>query len=108
MFPPSEQNRIRLTLASILNAVISQRLVPIIGGGRRAVAEVMLATPAVRNLIRESKAEQLDDVIRTSADVGMISLESSLVELVRDGKLTVEDAQKLTPKPEEVVRLVKS
>lgn len=88
--------------------MIAQRLIPISAGGRRAVSEIMLATPAIRNLIRESKNHQIDNVIRTSADMGMISLEHSLVKLVRENVITMERAQEYAVHPEEVVRLLKS
>lgn len=108
VFPENQQAQIRTQLANILEAVIAQRLLPIDGGGRRAVSEIMLGTPAVRNLIREGKTHQLDNVIRTSADVGMFSLEQSLIRLVRDGLITMERAQEYAVHPEEVVRLLKT
>jgi len=108
VFPEHQQNQVRAQLSNIIEAVIAQRLVPLQGGGRVAVSEIMLANPAVRNLIREGKTHQLDNVIRTSADIGMISMEHSLVKLVRSGKITMETAQRFAVKPEEVVRLLKS
>lgn len=107
VFPEHQQAQIRVQLSNILEAIISQRLVPVKGGGRRAVSEVLLATPAVRNLIREGKSHQIDNVIRTSVDVGMKSLEQSLVELVREGVITVELAEANAVHPEEIVRLMK-
>lgn len=107
VFPEHQQAQVRTQLSNILEAVISQRLIPIIGGGRRAVSEVLLATPAVRSLIREGKSHQIDNVIRTSVDVGMKSLEHSLVDLVREGVITMEDAEAFAVHPEEVVRLLK-
>lgn len=89
VFPEHQQAQVRVQLSNILEAVISQRLIPIKGGGRRAVSEILLANPAVRNLIREGKSHQIDNVIRTSMDVGMKSLEHSLVELVREGVIGV-------------------
>ncbi len=108
VFPEHQQAQIRAQLSNILEAVIAQRLIPIQGGGRRAVSEIMLATNAVRNLIREGKTHQLDNVIMTSGDIGMISLEASLVKLVREGLITIERAQEYAARPEEVVRLLKS
>ncbi len=107
VFPEHQQAQTRTQLANILEGVVSQRLVPVIGGGRKAVVEVMLATSAVRNTIREGKTYQIDNIIATSGDVGMISLEKSLVNLVREGKLTLEEAQAHSLKPEEIVRLVR-
>lgn len=107
VFPENQQPQVRSQLSNIIEAVIAQRLVPINGGGRRAVSEIMLANAAVRNLIREGKTHQIDNVIRTSADVGMISLEHSLIKLVRDGMITMERAQEYSVRPEEIVRLLK-
>lgn len=107
VFPAEQQNQVRSQLAGILEAVIAQRLVPITGGGRKAVSEIMLANPAIRNLIREGKTHQIDNVIRTSADIGMISIEHSLVQMVREGTITMEIAQKFAVKPEEIIRLMK-
>ncbi len=108
VFPEHQQAQIRAQLSNILEAVIAQRLVPIQGGGRRAVSEIMLATNAVRNLIREGKTHQLDNVIMTGRDIGMISLEASLVKLVREGLISTEMAQEYAARPEEIVRLLKS
>lgn len=107
VFPEHQQSQIRMQLANVLEAVVSQRLIPIIGGGRRVACEVLVGTAAVRNAIREDKTYQIDNIIQTSADVGMITLEKSLVELIRDGKITLEESQNYTTKPEEVLRLVK-
>ncbi len=108
VFPEHQQNQVRAQLSNILEAVIAQRLVPLENGGRTAASEIMLANPAVRNLIREGKTHQLDNTIRTSADIGMISMEHSLVKLVRDGAINMETAQKYAVKPEEIVRLLKN
>ncbi len=108
VFPEHQQNQIRNQLANVLEAVIAQRLIPINGGGRRAVSEIMIATPGIRNLIREGKTHQLDNTIRTSVDIGMLSIEHSLVTLVRKGIITSEKAQEYAVHPEEVVRLLKA
>jgi len=107
VFPEHQQSQIRMQLANVIESIVSQRLIPIIGGGRRAVCEIMVGTAAVRNAIREDKTYQIDNIIQTSSDVGMVTLERSLVDLVRDGKITLEDAQNFTTKPEEVLRLVR-
>lgn len=108
VFPENQQPQIRSQLSNILEAIVAQRLVPLDRGGRRAVSEILIANPAVRNLIRESKTHQIDNAIRTSADVGMISLERSLVNLVREGVISVQKAQEYSIYPEEVLRLLKS
>lgn len=105
VFPDVQQTQIRSQLADILEGIVSQRLIPTIGGGRRIAVEVLLANPAVRNMIRESKTYQLDSVIQTSSNVGMVSLEKSLVSLVREGKISIDDAKAISPHPDEVLRL---
>lgn len=107
VFPPHQQNQIKVQLANVLQAVISQRLVALKGGGRRAALEVLVANPAVRNLIREGKSYQIDNVITTSSDLGMITMEQSLVNLIREGKLSVEDAQNYSMKPDEIIKLLR-
>lgn len=108
VFPHNQQAQIRLQLSNILEAIIAQRLIPLDKGGRRAVCEIMIANPAIRNMIRESKSHQIDNVIRTSSDIGMVSLERSLVGLVREGVISVQKAQEYAVFPEEVLRLLKS
>lgn len=93
VFPPNQQQQIRFQLAMTLQAVISQQLITKIDGLGRAVAvEVMLSNIAVRNLIRESKVHQLTNVMQTNASKGMRTMDDSLAELYRSGKITIEDA----------------
>lgn len=101
VFPSNQQNQIRLQLANTISAVISQRLLPRVRGGRIPAVEVMFANNAVSNLIRENKAHQLDLVIETSLEGGMISLNRSLAELVRRGEVTPETALVYSLNPEE-------
>jgi len=91
-FPASQQNQIRAQLSGNLLGVVSQRLIPRVGGGRVPAVEIMKANSAVKNLIRENKIHQLDLVINTSADEGMVSLNSALARLVREGEISIEDA----------------
>lgn len=93
VFPPHQQPQIRSQLANILQAICSQRLVPAIGGGRLAASEILIATPAVRNIIREGKSHQLDAVIQTGGDVGMQSMDRTLVAMVQAGTVTYDDAR---------------
>ena len=88
VFPPHQQPQIRAQLSNILMAICSQRLVPAIGGGRVVAAEVLIANPAVRNIIREGKSHQLDAVIQTGADQGMQTMDRTLVNLVQNGTIT--------------------
>lgn len=108
VFPENQQQQVRAQIANSIQAVVSQRLIPLEQGGRRAVSEIMLNNSAIANLIREGKAFQIDNVIRTSSDVGMMYLEKSLVNLVREGVISVQKAQEYAVHPEEVLRLLKS
>ncbi|MDO8513154.1 MAG: type IV pilus twitching motility protein PilT [bacterium] len=92
VFPPHQQQQIRMQLANVLLGVISQRLLPRISGGRVLACEIMMANSAVRNTIREGKTHQLPNVIQTSASEGMISLDKVLAELVSKGEITIDDA----------------
>ena len=106
VFPEHQQVQIRAQLAMTLEGVISQRLIPAIEGGRYPAAEILLANPALRSLIREGKTHQIDNLILTSQDVGMISLEHSLQTLISAGKITREQALSHTLRPEELLRLL--
>jgi len=108
VFPPHQQQQIKTQLAGVLKGILSQRLVPLIGGGRQAVVELLIVTPAVQNLIREGKTYQIDNIISTSVDIGMISLEKSLVKLVRQGKINTGTAQDYAIRPEEILKLMKT
>lgn len=92
VFPSHQQNQIRAQLANVLLGVVSQRLLPQIGGGRIPATEIMMKNNAVENLIRENKSYQIDTVIETSMQEGMISLDKSLADLVMRGLVTMEDA----------------
>lgn len=107
VFPPHQQPQIRAQLANILMAVCSQRLVPAIGGGRVVAAEVLVANPAVRNIIREGKTHQLDAVIQTGAEEGMQTMDRTLVSLVQDGTITYDDARSFAVDLSEFERLMR-
>lgn len=92
VFPPYQQPQVRAQLAGVLLGIVSQRLIPKVGGGRVVATEILVATSAVRNLIREGKTHQLDNIIATSAAEGMISLDKVLAELVAKGEITIDDA----------------
>lgn len=106
VFPPHQQQQIRVQLSSILQAIVSQRLVPVIGGGRIAATEIMVATPAVRNIIREGKSHQLDAVIQTGAEDGMQTMDRTLAQLVKAGKVTLDEARGYAIDIKELDRLV--
>lgn len=107
VFPPHQQSQIRTQLANILMAICSQRLIPAIGGGRVVAAEILVANPAVRNIIREGKSHQLDAVIQTGADQGMQTMDRTLVGLVQSGVVTYEVARGFAVDPSEFERLMR-
>jgi twitching motility protein PilT len=92
VFPAHQQNQVRSQLANVLLGVVSQRLVPKIGGDRIPAIEIMVKNTAVENLIREDRAYQIDSVIETGMKEGMVSLDKSLSEMVKKGLITVDDA----------------
>ncbi|MGN6252203.1 MAG: type IV pilus twitching motility protein PilT [Marmoricola sp.] len=92
VFPAEQQAQIRVQLAAALSCVVYQRLVPKVGGGMTAAYEVLVATPSVRNLIKEGKTHQLRNALVTGARDGMNTLEHSLSRLVQDGVVAEEDA----------------
>jgi twitching motility protein PilT len=104
VFPAERQAQINVQLASTLTAVVHQRLIPRVGGGRVAAYEVMVATPAVSNLIREGKTRQLRNLVGMGQREGMVTLESSLSQLLRAGTITLEDALANSVYPDEVTR----
>ena len=107
VFPPHQQPQIRAQLSNILMAICSQRLIPAIGGGRIAAAEILVATPAVRNIIREGKSHQLDAVIQTGGDQGMQSMDKTLVTLVQAGTITYDEARNFAVDLSEFERMMR-
>ncbi len=107
VFPENQQAQVRQQLSSVLEGIISQRLLPSTTGGRTVVAEIMTATPAIRTLIREGKTHQIDNIIQTSAEYGMMMLETSLAQAVRAGKISAEVAREYAVRPEDLGRLLK-
>lgn len=102
VFPQGSKDQIKVQLASVVTAIISQRLIPAMDGGRVPAFEILIATPAVKNAIREGKSFMLDNIIQTSADVGMIGLETSLAKLVHQGLITEEVAMSYSLRPSEL------
>ncbi len=101
-FPPEQQGQIVSQLSATLVAIISQRLVPRVSGGRIPATEIMIVNPAIRNLIRERKIYEIDLVIETSLQEGMISLNRSLVNLVRNKEISLENAELYSLNPAEL------
>lgn len=90
IFPPHQQNQVRMQISLTLRGVLTQRLLPAAGGGRVAARELLINTPAVANLIRENKISQIKTVIQTSAKDGMLTMENSLNKLYKDGLIDKE------------------
>lgn len=105
-FSADQRSQIRLQLAATLKGVISQRLVPKIGGGRVPAVEILLGTPAAASNIRDGKSHLIDSVIQTSKDLGMITIDESLARLVKDGIVTIDDAKLYALRMTELTRLV--
>jgi twitching motility protein PilT len=101
-FPANQQSQAVSQLSATLIAIVSQRLIPKIGGGRVPANEIMLVNSAIRNLIRERKTYQIDVVIETNAQEGMLTLNRSLVNLVSQGLITTENAELHSLNPAEL------
>lgn len=108
VFPPHQQRQVRAQLAGVLRGVVSQTLLPRRDGGRVVACEVLVATPAVRNLIREAKTHQIRSAIQTGGRFGMWTMDAALADLVRAGLVTAGEAAKRSDDPEELRRLVRA
>ncbi|MBS5112434.1 MAG: type IV pilus twitching motility protein PilT [Coprobacillus cateniformis] len=107
VFPPHKQEQIRTQLSGVLNAVVTQQLIPTADGKSRVAAlEVMLATPAVANLIRENKGHQINSMIQTGSQFGMQSLNMCLVSLLRQGKISRESSIQYTDNIAELQQMI--
>ena len=106
IFPPGQQEQIRLQLAASLTGIFSQRLVPRISGGLVPAFELLIANNAVANLIREKRAHEINTVIETGLEQGMIDMNRSLADLVRKGEITPENAFAYSPNPQVMERLL--
>lgn len=106
-FPASQQHQIVVQLSMVLHAIISQRLLPTTDGREIPAFEVMILTPAIRNMIREGKIHQIDGVISTSADQNMISMDTSIHKLYQDGIITAETAISHAMNPEMMAKRLK-
>ena len=105
VFPSDQQAQVRTMLSESLLGVVAQMLVKKIGGGRQAALEVLLGTPAVKNLIREGKTHQLPSVMQVAGKVGMQTLEAALINLVTCGTITAEEARNRHPASEQIAAL---
>ena len=103
-FPPNQQNQIRIQLSGSLLGIFSQRLVPKISGGLIPAYELLINNIAVSNLIRENRTHEIDTVIETSLDEGMLSLNRSLLDLLRKEEISIETAVAFSLNPQELQR----
>ena len=106
VFPPHQQDQVRVQLSNTLEAIIAQQLLPRIGGGRIVAVEVLLATSAVRNLIREGKTYQIYSAMETGAQYNMQVMDKILAELYRNGLITFQDAETHAIDPENFRRFL--
>jgi twitching motility protein PilT len=106
VFPSHQQSQVRAQLANALQGIITQILIPTRDGEGRAVAcEVLVPTPGVRNLIREGKNHQIYSAMQTGGKHGMQTMDAALLDLVRRGRISREEAEKRSSNPEELQRL---
>lgn len=106
VFPAAQQGQVRQQLAATIKAIVSQRLLVAQGGGRRAALEIMIGNSAIRNLIREGKAFQIDSVIQTGSESGMMLFENHLLQLIQQGAISEETAISHAFRPKEMLRLL--
>jgi twitching motility protein PilT len=107
VFPASQQQQVRVQLSVALQGIVTQQLLPTAdGAGRVAACEVLLATPAIRNLIREGKTHQIYSSLQTGGNLGMQTMDAALATLVRSGKITQQLAESRSSTPEELRRLL--
>ena len=99
VFPPEQQEQIRIQLADVLECAIAKALLPKVGGGRVPAYEILVATPAVRSLISQNKSFQITSAMQTGKRQGMQLLDDALADLVRSGKVTVENAMAVANDP---------
>jgi len=107
VFPAEQQQQVRVQLSVALQGIVTQQLLPTAdGAGRVAACEVLLATPAIRNLIREGKTHQIYSSLQTGGSIGMQTMDAALATLVRAGKITQQIAESRSTTPDELRRLL--
>ncbi|MEA4912456.1 MAG: PilT/PilU family type 4a pilus ATPase [Oscillospiraceae bacterium] len=104
VFPPEQQQQVRMQLSMVLQAVVSQQLLPARDGGERPAFELMLCSSAVRNTIRDGRTHQLDALIFAGASAGMVPMDASLLELYQAGIITAAEAELRSLAPEQLAR----
>ena len=100
VFPSNQQRQIAVQLSMVLNAVVSQQLVPTVDGKVTPAFEIMTVTPAIRNMIRDNKVHQIDGIIYSSVKEEMVSMDTSLLKLYKDGKISRDVAMTYATNPE--------
>jgi twitching motility protein PilT len=105
-FPAGQQDQIRVQLSGSLTAIFSQRLIPRIAGGLVPAYELLINNPAVSNLIREKRTHEIQTIIETGMELGMIDMNRSLIELVQKGEITIENAFAYSINPKSLERLI--
>ncbi|MCP4685067.1 MAG: type IV pilus twitching motility protein PilT [bacterium] len=106
VFPTNQQEQIRIALSFSLQAVVAQTLIPKIGGGRALSMEIMVATPAIRAIVRDDKVHQLYSMIQSGQKYGMKTMNQSLAELYTGGKITINDAMTHSHDPQELSEML--
>ncbi|KKQ31964.1 MAG: hypothetical protein US48_C0040G0006 [Candidatus Levybacteria bacterium GW2011_GWA2_37_36] len=105
-FPAAQQSQIKIQLAATLKGIVSQRLLPMISGGRIPAVEILLGTSAVSSIVRDGKTHLIDSVIQTSKDKGMIGIDSSLAALVLSGSISLETGKSYSLHQDDFLRMV--
>ncbi|MBP9818207.1 type IV pilus twitching motility protein PilT [Candidatus Shapirobacteria bacterium] len=108
VFPEGMKDQVRVQMAEVISAVVSQRLIPTVDGKRAPAFEILVATSAVKNIIREGKTFMIDNVIQTGGDLGMIGMETSLARLVKSGRVLEEVAMLYALRPQELQNRLRS
>jgi twitching motility protein PilT len=106
VFPPSQQQQIKIQLSMVLQAVVSQQLIPAKDGTLVPVFEIMIVNPAIRNLIRESKVHQIDNAIYSGASEGMVAMDADILRLYHEGTITRENALIYASNPEGLMKKI--
>ena len=104
VFPPNQQQQIRVQLAMVLKTVVSQQLLPTLGGGLVPAFEIMHLNSAIRSMIRDSRIHQIDQVIQTSAAEGMVAMDESILRLFKAGRISADTALRYAMAPEQLQR----
>lgn len=105
-FPPEQEDQVRMQLSASLLGIFSQRLIPSLKGGLVPAYELLINTPAVSNLIREKRTHEIDTLIETGTEHGMISMNRSLIELVRAGEISIDDAKTYSTNPNSLESMI--